>query len=600
MRPIKVLCCLALFLFLAACGEQPASNTTASQGKGQSNLKTYKHSEDGIPASLDPVKASSSYAGLVVLNVFDTLYSYQYLKRPYQLKPNLALDLPQVSEDGLTYTISIKPGVRFHDHVAFEGGQGREVVAEDFVYSIKRSFDPKSNASGAWLWQGKIKGLTEWKEAGADYDAPVEGLQPINEHTIQITLAQPYPQLTYTLAMPFSAIVPREVVTHLGPSFGAQPIGSGPFVLQRFDADVAYFNKNESFRQEPFDPAAEGYDPEIHAGLGIESLAGQSPPFIDRLEIHFIRESSSRWNAFTKGDDIQYTTVPKDKQNTVILKQAPLTLHPQITENYHHRYGTETGFIYSGFNMEDPTFGITGNLEQDEKNKALRCAIRKAHDWRQKNKAFYFGLGTVFPGIIPPSVPEFDHHTSQDSITTDIAGAKALLEQSGWQLDELPVFEYHVNASVQNRQNFAQLRAFLGKIGYPLHKIEYHPYPSFGAFYRAVQNRETPFFFMGWTLDYPDAESALQLLYGPNQTPGANHFNYQNPEYDALYRQASIMQPSNERTAIYRQMNQMVIDDCVLISGLSRNKIHLWHKNVVTYPDRQMLGGGHLRYVDVN
>lgn len=600
MRPFKALLCFISTLVLVACGEQTSNTTSTPQhSEGAQKIKTYKHSEDGVPTSLDPIKASSSYSGLVVLNVFDTLFSYQYLKRPYQLKPNLAQALPTVSEDGLKYTITIKSGVHFHDHPAFPNGQGRVVTANDFIYSLKRSFDPANNASGAWLWQEKIAGLAEWKQGGADYDAPVSGLKAIDEHTLEITLTQPYPQLTYTLAMPFSAIVPREVVEHSGLTFGSNPIGSGPFILQRFDNDVAYFIKNPAFRNEPFDLEAEGYDPAVHADLGLESLAGKSPPFIDRLEVHFIRESSTRWNAFTKGNDIQYTTVPKDKQNTVILDHSPLTLHPQITENYHHRYGTETGFVYSGFNMDDPTFGVTGDPVQDEKNKALRCAIRKAHDWTQKNRAFYFGLGSVFPGIIPPSVPEYDPDLSSDSISVDIEGAKKLLSDAGWSTDQLPTFEYHVNASVQNRQTFSQMRGFLGKIGYPLHQVEYHPYPSFGAFYRSIQNREAPFFFMAWTLDYPDAENTLQLFYGPNQTPGANHFNYQNLAYDALYQQASTMLPSEERTAIYRQMNQMVIDDCVLISGLSRNKIHLWHKNVITYPDRQMLGGGHLRYVDV-
>jgi ABC-type transport system substrate-binding protein len=139
----------------------------------------------------------------------------------------------------------------------------------------------------------------------------------------------------------------------------------------------------------------------------------------------------------------------------------------------------------------------------------------------------------------------------------------------------------------------------LNTIGYPNNRIEYHPYPSFGSFNQAIKNRQTPFFFMGWTLDYPDAENTLQLFYGPNQTPGSNNFNYSNPEFDALFEQSSILLPSDERTALYQKMNQMVIDDCVVISGLARNKIHLWHKNVVSFPDREIVGGFHLRYVDV-
>lgn len=587
------------FLALFSCSGDNGIGSIETSSSISNGIKTYRHSEDGKPASLDPVKASTQYSNLVVLNVFDTLYTYKYLRRPYELKPNLAAAMPQVSDDGLTYVIKLKRGVHFHPHAAFANGQGREVTAEDFVYSVKRSFDPKTGASGAWLWQGKIKGLNEWKAAGADYNQPVSGLQAIDSHTVKIELEKPYPQLVYTLAMGFSAVVPREVVEQLGQEFGSKPVGSGPFILDKFDSEVAYFSKNPDFRQEPLDIVAEGYDEQLHGSTGIKDLDGKSPPFVDKLEVHFVKETAARWNSFTKGDEIQYTTVPKDKQNIVILTKSPLTLHPQITENFNYRYGRESGFVYSGFNMEDPNFGNTGDAEHDARTKALRCAIRKAHNWPQKNRAFYFGLGTVFPGVITPDVAEFDTELSTDSIDLDIEGAKQLLAEYGWTADNLPTFEYHTAGGVVQKQFFEQMRGFLTKIGYPTNKIEYHPYPSFGTFNKALKKSETPFFSMAWSLDYPDAENTLQLFYGPNHTPGSNSFNYKNPEFDRLYQQSSVMQPSPQRTAIYRKMNQMVIDDCVVISGLARNKIHLWHKNVISYPDRQVLGGAHLRYVDV-
>ena len=114
---------------------------------------------DGVPRSLDPAQASSIYAKMLAVNLYDTLYRYQYLARPYQLAPNLAEGMPQLSADGLIYTIRIKPGVRFIDDPAFPEGKGRTVTAEDFVYSIKRHFDPAMRAQGGWLWQGRIVGL---------------------------------------------------------------------------------------------------------------------------------------------------------------------------------------------------------------------------------------------------------------------------------------------------------------------------------------------------------------------------------------------------------------------------------------------------------
>jgi len=60
------------------------------------------------------------------------------------------------------------------------------------------------------------------------------------------------------------------------------------------------------------------------------------------------------------------------------------------------------------------------------------------------------------------------------------------------------------------------------------------------------------------------------------------------------------MQPGPERTALYREMNRMVIDDCVAISGLARTRIHLWHKEAIMVPDREILGGYFMRFVDLD
>lgn len=593
---IKAINFFLISLILFSCGSEQSNKEITTQTNTD---KVYRHSIDGKPTSLDPIKAASVYSNMLVVNIFDTLYSYKYLARPYQLKPNLARDMPVVSDDGLTYTIEIKKGVKFQNHSAFEGGIGREVKAQDFIYSIQRSFDPNNISSGAWLWQDKIIGLTEWKKQGANYDQSIQGLKAINDYTLQIQLFKPYPQLTYSLAMGFSAIVPREVVEALGAEFGSKPIGSGPFRLDQFNSEVAYLSANKDFRKEPLDLMFEGYSPETHQGFGIDSLSGRSSPFIDRLEIHFINESASRWQSFTKGNEIHYTTVPKDKQNTVLINKDPIELHPTITSNYHHSYGMEAGFVYHGFNMDDPVFGYHDDPIQNKNNRALRCAIRQAHNWEMKNRAFYFGLGVVFPGIIPPAVPEYNPSLSSDSIKTDINKAKQLLSEHGWNSNNLPEFEYHVTGSVLQKQFFEQMRGFLNQIDYPNQKIKYQPYPSFGNFNQAIKTRQAPFFFLGWTLDYPDAENTLQLFYGPNQTPGSNNFNYQNPAFDTLFEQSSSMQPSPERTALYDQMNQMVIDDCVVISGLSRNKINLWHRNIITFPDREIVGGFHLRYVDI-
>src|SRR5262249_23455539 len=133
-----------------------------------------------IPAnlkSLDPVQSSDAYTDEVVPNIYETLLEYNYLKRPLTVEPLLATEMPTVSKEGLTHRFKIRPGVKFHDSEVFPGGKGREVTAEDFIYSWKRLADPKTQSEGFWIFDGKVKGFNEWRDkaakGNADYSAAI-------------------------------------------------------------------------------------------------------------------------------------------------------------------------------------------------------------------------------------------------------------------------------------------------------------------------------------------------------------------------------------------------------------------------------------------
>jgi ABC-type transport system substrate-binding protein len=578
---------------LLSCG------SGSERGNSRPALKTFKYAMDQAPTTLDPVQAANVYANFVITNAYDTLYSYQYLARPYILKPNLAVDFPVVTDDGLTYTFKLKKGVRYVDDPCFPGGLGREVVAEDFIYSLKRQFDPKNQPQGAWLWQGRIAGLDEWKAAGSDYSQPVSGLRALDAHTLEVRLTRPYPQLTYTLAQGYSALVPHEAVEKYGKALGIHPVGSGPFKLISYDTARVVMERNPHFRQEPVDLAAEGYDPATQSFSGVAAIQGRSPPFIDRLEFHFINEPSASWASFTKGDEVQLTLLPVEQDKQVLASKRPVTLRPEYAEKYHFYAGLEAGFISTSFNMSFPELGYNEDPVRERRNKALRCAIIKGYDWESRNDSWYNGIGEIFPGIITPSSPEFDPELSRESVTRDLPGARQLLQENGWTPDNLPTLVFGGPTGTTERLFFEQFRAWMHEIGFPREEVVQKTYANFGDLSRAWKRSELPLVTKGWGLDFPDAENTLQLFYGPNASPGSNDANWHNAEFDRLYEQASVMLPSPERTAIYRRMNQIVIDDCVVISGLSRTRIYLWHKNVIAIPDREILGGNFLKYVDV-
>ena len=588
-----------LVVFTACLWSCAPADADRAAGTPPGGLKVFRYSLDSAPSSLDPVRASTLYANQIVVVLYDTLYVYKYLQRPYEMKPGLAAAMPEISDDGLVYTIKLRKGVLFADDPAFPGGKGREVTADDFVYSLKRHFNPATRSSGAWLWQGRIEGLDEWKTAGSDYAAEVSGLRAPDRYTVQIRLVQPYPQLVYTLAMGFSSIVPHEAVEYYGREFSINPVGSGPFRLQSYDATRAVLIPNKNARQEPVDLAAEGYDPKTQGDLGLEAIDGRVPPFIDRLEISFVKEGSARWSSFTKGNEIQYTGLPNEQVNRVLESTDPVRLRKEYAERYHMRAEMEAGFVYSAFNMDFPELGYNSDPEREKRNRALRCAITKGVNWNAQNDSWYAGLGTIFPGIIPPLLPEFDSELSRASVTYDPDGARRLLADNGWDVTNLPVLTYGTTPGPTSRLFFEQFRAWLMDIGYPKEKVLLKTYATFGDIAKAWSNSELPLVSKGWGLDYPDAENTLQLFYGPNAAPGSNDGNYRNPEYDALYRQAAVMQPSPERTVIYRRMNEMVINDCAAISGLSRVGIALWHRNVIALPDRTFVGGRFLNYVDI-
>src|ERR1043166_6595594 len=183
----------------------------------------------------DPVQSSDVYAVAAINKVYEGLYEFESLVWRYRVRPLLAKSIPEISAERLTYTIRIRKDVRFSDDPCFPGGKGRELVAEDFVYSWKRLADMHNRSPRYFGFEGRIVGLDEFRKKSikenVSYDEPLEGLRSLDRYTLQIKLKAPYPQLVQVLTQSESFAVPREAVKYYGAEFLNHAVGTGPFIV---------------------------------------------------------------------------------------------------------------------------------------------------------------------------------------------------------------------------------------------------------------------------------------------------------------------------------------------------------------------------------
>jgi ABC-type transport system substrate-binding protein len=238
--------------------------------------KVLRYAFEIAETTLDPQKASDVYSNTLNSAMFDSPLDYDYLARPLKLIPNTLAALPDVSADGTTYTMRVKPGIYFNDDPAFKGKK-RELTAEDYVYSMKRLMDPKLSAPLLGEVEGVIAGSEEAvakaRKAGRlDYDAPIEGLKALARYTWRIKLTKPNFVFIYNLAdCRMTCAVAREVVEAHGEDIGSHPVGTGPYRLTYWKrSSKLVFEANPNFREEYFDAHPLPDDAEGQAILALQ------------------------------------------------------------------------------------------------------------------------------------------------------------------------------------------------------------------------------------------------------------------------------------------------------------------------------------------
>lgn len=520
---------------------------------------------------MDPIYANDKYSSNEVGRVYEGLLEYHYLKRPYTLVPNLAASLPEVSADGLTYTFKIRPGVLFQDDKAFADGKGRELVAEDFVYSIKRLADPKLQGLGWWLLQDKLVGLDEWREKNSkkevvDYTEEVEGLKTLDKYTLQFKLKKQFPQFLYSLAMPFTFAVAKEVVDFYGKEFLNHPVGTGPFMISEFRQTAKKFSytKNPNFRKKLF--PTEASDEFKH----MLKYAGQPVPFVERIEVNIIKEDQPRWLNFLKGR-VDYIGIPKDNFEAAVTPGKGLD--KQFSEKgIELSISPSLDVTYTAFNHDLKLF----------QNVNLRRALALAYDVKASNKLFYNDTALPAQSVVPPGIAGYMPDYVSPYRYKDIAKAKELLAKAGYPEGKgLPEITYDCPSTSTSRQIGELFKKQMSEIGVNI-KVVQNSWPELQ---KKITARQVMLYGIAWGADYPDAENFLQLLYGPNKSPGANGSGYNNPEFNSMFKKAALMQDSPERTALYEKLNKMAAEEVPWIYGVHRQSYlikHSWLKNYIT------------------
>jgi len=543
-------CIVAVVLaFVAALGCASAADLN----------KTLRVSFPIAETGFDPQPAGDVYSQYVNRVIFDPLYRYDYLARPYRIEPNTATAMPEISRDGKTWTIHVRPGIYFSDDPVFNGKK-RELTAADYIFAWKRIIDPKMRSNNLSVFDGKLVGADKVVAAAKatgkfDYDAPMEGLQAIDRYTIQIKLNYPTYELQSDLTTVPTAAVAREVIEKYGDESGwamANPVGTGPYLLKEWRrTQRIVLEASPSFRDEKF---PESSKPEDRALM--KEMRGKKIPAIGRIEISIIEESNPRLLAF-RNRELDYLATPTDLVSNVLGPENKLK--PDfVREGIVLARGVQPAVSYTYFNMDDP---VVGGYAKEKI--ALRRAVSMAYNVEEEIRIIRQGQGEPATQPIPPNTSGYDA-TIKASVKYDPAGAKALLDKfgyvdrdgDGWRdlPDGKPLkIMMAADPSALTRQYVELWQRSLTAIGVRVEFVT-QKWPDLLKMGRYGQLQ---MWFLGNINTTPEGFGFMSLLYGPHSgISNLSRFNL--PEFNKLYEQAQQLPESPERARLFRRMSELV------------------------------------------
>jgi peptide/nickel transport system substrate-binding protein/oligopeptide transport system substrate-binding protein len=510
-----VLLCLALATVPLASAQSRGEPTAPGVDGG-----VYRRPLGNDPATLDPVRISDVFGGSVAQQLFDGLVQFD---QTLAITPALA-QFWKASRDGLTWTFTLKKGVRFH--------HGREVTAEDVVYSLTRVVDPKMKSGSADLF-ASITGAREFREGRANH---VSGLTALDRYTVQVVLNEALAPFVSVLAVGHAKIVPKDLVEQQGEAFGTQPIGTGPFKFVRWER---------------------GKEIVLVANPGYFD----GPPKLSRVVYRIFRgeEFDAMYEQFQRGN-LEDTPIPtQEYRRAVTAGQYIHIKRPMLSVRFY------------GFNTRVKPLN----------DRRVRQALIHAIDRDALVAEVYLDRYTPARGVLPPGTLGFNPKLR--AYAYDPRRSRELLAEAGYPGGHgLPPVAIWSGVKLEKLlQEHEQIRKYLAAVGV---KTEFHYETDWPTFSAMLTQGKFPVFLYAWFADVPHPDNFLFKLFH-SRSP-RNFTGYSNQAVDDLLLRAKQERDVPQQMDLYRQAEQLVVDDAPIIP--------VWH---YTY---ERLFQPYVRSVEVN
>ncbi len=553
---------------LLAAGAALQGAMQAAPAAGEPDGKTLRLAFASAETTFDPPQTNSdANASAVLAQILEAPLGFDYLARPVRLSRVTAAAMPAVSADGRVFTVRIQPGIFFADDPAFKGPDGRQVrrelVAQDYVYSIKRYFDPHWNSADLYLFESlKPPGLSELRERAVksrkpfDYDTEVEGVRTLDRYTLRVTLGIGDARFVYMFASPqIMGAVAREVVELYGDDIGAHPVGTGAFRLKSWRrASRIELERSPSYRGTQYEgvPADDPIAQRIAA-----HLKGKNLPLADQVVIDIVEENQPRWLSFLNGT-YHWLQVPG---NFRALAAPGGSLAPYLAKRgvrLHQQLQADMGMSF--FFMDHP---LVGGYTPEKV--ALRRAIGLAFDGDAYVNHVLGGFGIRAQSTVAPFTSGYDPAYKSEMSDFSPARAKALLDLygyldrdgDGWreQPDGSPlVLSMATQSSQQDRRANEIWQRSMRAVGLRM-AFDVSIWPEL-----LKKSRAGSLMMWGysWSAGSPDGGFFLAIAFGPNASE-ANDPRFALPAFDHLFEKQRALPDGAEREAVIRQAKDLLV-----------------------------------------